>query len=165
MVAPLVVAALTPFVKDLFDKGLSLLGQAVLKNGQQKIEEKLGVKLDGKSPEELRQLQEDRQEELTALAIEKAKVEIEAEKVAQGAVTDRWAADMHSDSWLSKNIRPLVLIYLLGAYSVFSVGSAFGVDINESYVALLAQWGMLVMSAYFAGRTIEKVVNVKEANK
>jgi hypothetical protein len=82
---------------------------------------------------------------------------LEADATASQQVTDRWKADMASDSWLAKNIRPTVLIYLLTAYTIFSIGSAYGMNINNSYVELLAQWGMIVMSAYFVGRTVEKV--------
>lgn len=75
--------------------------------------------------------------------------------------TQRWQGDMNSDSWLSKNIRPLTLIYILSAYTVFSVGSAFNISVTQEYVELMGQWGMLIMSAYFGGRTIEKVMQLK----
>lgn len=80
--------------------------------------------------------------------------EFEAE---QKAISERWQADMASDSWLSKNIRPMVLIYLLTAYLLMAVADGFGFRISESYVTLLGQWGMLVMGAYFGGRTVEKI--------
>ena len=98
-------------------------------------------------------------------AIKKQEMDMEAEAAAQAAVTDRWKADMLSDSWLSKNIRPLVLIYLLGAYTVFSIGSGVSFQITQAYVELLAQMLMLVMGAYFAGRTIEKIVDMREKGK
>lgn len=90
---------------------------------------------------------------------------IEAEIAAQQEVTKRWEADMTSDSWLSKNIRPLTLIFILCAYFVFSMMSAFDYDTNEAYVKLLGEWGQLVMLAYFAGRTVEKVMDMKEKAK
>ncbi len=167
MVAPLVIAALTPFVKDLFANGLSLLGNAVLAKGKAKVEETLGVKLppEGQplSPEklaELRQLEFAHEEKLLELGIKKQELELEATKSATEAVTKRWEADMLSDSWLSKNVRPLVLLFLLGTYIVFATVSAFGLNVNEKYVELLGQWGMMVMSAYFVGRTIEKGIDV-----
>jgi hypothetical protein len=76
-------------------------------------------------------------------------------------VSTRWSADMSSDSVLSKNIRPLTLIYILTAYLLFAGLSAAGVDIHETYVSLLGQWGMLVMTAYFGGRTVEKVMELR----
>ena len=68
---------------------------------------------------------------------------------------------MASDSWLSKNIRPMTLVYILSAYLALALMDGFGFHIAESYVTLLGQWGMLVMGAYFGGRTLEKVMNKK----
>ena len=80
----------------------------------------------------------------------------------QNNLTDRLKADMASDSWLSKNIRPLTLIYILVAYLALAILDASVVDIAESFVVLLGQWGMLVMSFYFGGRTLEKIIDMKE---
>jgi hypothetical protein len=91
--------------------------------------------------------------------------QIQAEIAGQQEVSKRWEADMASDSWLSKNIRPMTLIFILGAYFVFSMMSAFNYDTNEAYVKLLGEWGQLVMLAYFAGRTIEKCMDMKEKAK
>lgn len=82
-------------------------------------------------------------------------------EVEQNNLTDRLKADMGSDSWLSKNIRPMTLIFILGAYFVFAMMSAFGLSANEKYVELLGQWGMLIMSFYFGGRTLEKIMDMK----
>lgn len=87
--------------------------------------------------------------------------QINADIATQQEITKRWDSDMKSDSWLSKNIRPLTLIFILGAYFVFSMMSAFNYDTNEAYVKLLGEWGQLVMLAYFAGRTVEKCVDMK----
>jgi hypothetical protein len=70
-------------------------------------------------------------------------------------------ADMGSDSWLSKNIRPMTLIAIFVGYFMFAMMSAFGLEANEAYVTLLGQWGMLVMSFYFGGRTLEKIIDMK----
>lgn len=85
-------------------------------------------------------------------------------KVEQTNVTDRWTSDMGSDSWLSKNIRPLSLVAIFVAYFLFALMSAFGYNANEGYVNLLGQWGMLIMSAYFGGKTLENIINI-QANK
>jgi len=82
----------------------------------------------------------------------------------QNNLTERLKADMGSDSWLSKNIRPMTLLLILGGYFTFAMMSAFDYDTNKSYVELLGQWGMLVMSFYFGGRTLEKIMDMK-ANK
>ena len=76
-------------------------------------------------------------------------------------VTKRAVADMSSDSWLSKNIRPMTLIAILSGYFTFAMMSAFGIDTNKTYVELLGQWGMLIMSFYFGGRTLEKIMDMK----
>lgn len=83
-------------------------------------------------------------------------------KTEQNNLTDRLKADMGSDSWLSKNIRPMTLIFILLAYSTFAMMSAFDYDTNQAYVELLGQWGMLIMSFYFGGRTLEKIMEKKK---
>ena len=82
-------------------------------------------------------------------------------KTEQNNLTDRLKSDMGSDSWLSKNIRPMTLLLILGGYFTFAMMSAFDYDTNKSYVELLGQWGMLVMSFYFGGRTLEKIMDMK----
>jgi hypothetical protein len=80
-------------------------------------------------------------------------------------ITKRWEADMSSDSWLSKNIRPLALIAIFAGYFLFAMMSAFGFNATESYVQLLGQWGQIVFLAYFGGRTVEKVMDMKSKGK
>ena len=87
--------------------------------------------------------------------------ETEMFKAEQQNTTDRWTADMASDSWLSKNVRPMTLVYILTAYLTLAILDGFGFKISESYVTLLGQWGMLVMGAYFGGRTLEKLADMK----
>ena len=82
-------------------------------------------------------------------------------KTEQNNLTDRLKSDMASDSWLSKNIRPMTLVAIFIGYFTFAMMSAFGLDANEVYVTLLGQWGMLVMSFYFGGRTLEKIIEMK----
>lgn len=92
----------------------------------------------------------------------KLQAEIEAYKVEQENVSSRWTADMASDSWLSKNIRPITMIFILSAYLLLAIGDgAEWFDVSDNFVELLGQWGMLVMSAYFGGRTLEKIVDMK----
>ena len=101
---------------------------------------------------------------------QKAKAQLELAKMAndtdlykteQNNLTQRQQADMASDSWLSKNIRPLTLIYILVAYLALALIDASALDIADSFVELLGQWGMLVMSFYFGGRTLEKIIDMK----
>jgi hypothetical protein len=86
---------------------------------------------------------------------------IQADITEQQELTKRQQADMASDSWLSKNIRPMTLIFILLGYFVFAMLSAFSIDTNSKYVELLGQWGMLIMSFYFGGRTLEKIIDMK----
>ena len=88
--------------------------------------------------------------------------QIEADLREQEELTKRLQADMASDSWLSKNIRPMTLVAIFTGYFLFALMSAFGYNANEAYVTLLGQWGMLVMSFYFGGRTLEKILSMKE---
>ncbi len=86
---------------------------------------------------------------------------MQADMQEQGELTKRQENDMRSDSWLSKNIRPMTLIAILVGYFIFAMMSAFDLDTNEKYVELLGQWGMLIMSFYFGGRTLEKIIDMK----
>jgi cation transport ATPase len=99
--------------------------------------------------------------DLAKLAQEGKLAEIQADTAEQQELTKRAQADMASDSWLSKNIRPMTLIFILAAYFVFAMMSAFDNNANEKYVELLGQWGMLIMSFYFGGRTLEKIMDMK----
>ena len=159
----------------LAENGLGLLSSAIQAKGKEVVEKTLGVKIsDDPNPEEvskLRQLQYDHEERLLELGIEKARLEqeelkalLEAQANQENNVSDRWKADMASDSWLSKNIRPMTLVYILTAYLIFAGLSAAGINVQESYVSLLGQWGMLVMTAYFGGRTVEKVMEMRKGD-
>ena len=90
--------------------------------------------------------------------------ELQADSVEAQELTKRAEADMASDSWLAKNIRPMTLIAIISGYFIFAFMSAFDMDTNERYVELLGQWGMLIMSFYFGGRTLEKIVDMKSKN-
>ena len=101
------------------------------------------------------------QKELLKMQQEGKLAELNADMNEQNNVSDRWKADMSSDSWLSKNIRPMALIAILGGYFVFAMMSAFGLNANESYVTLLGNWGMLVFGAYFGSRSLEKITEIR----
>ena len=121
----------------LAESGLGLLSSAIQAKGKEVVENTLGVKIpDNPTPadvEKLRELQFKHEERLIELGIEKAKLELaEMEMLAKAAqndadnITDRWQADMNSDSWLSKNIRPISLIAIFVGYFLFTMMSAFG---------------------------------------
>jgi len=81
-----------------------------------------------------------------------------ADSDAQAQVTERWKADMNSDSFLSKNIRPLVLIYLTVIFTVLSFfdGNIGGFVVAGQYVPIFQSLLITVYGAYFVGRTWEK---------
>lgn len=82
----------------------------------------------------------------------------QADKDAQAQVTDRWKADMASDSFLSKNIRPLVLIYLTIIFTILSFfdGNIGSFKVAQQYVPIFQSLLITVYGAYFVGRTWEK---------
>ena len=84
-----------------------------------------------------------------------ANYEIEMEK----NITSRWQADMKSDSWLSKNVRPLVLIFLVVCTMliIFVDAGKLNFNVKDSYIDLLQLVLITVIGAYFGGRSLEKV--------
>ena len=81
--------------------------------------------------------------------------EVEMEK----QITERWSMDMNSDSWLSKNIRPLVLIFLVVAtvLMIFIDAGVLAFEVKDTWVDLLQLVLITVIGAYFGGRSLEKV--------
>jgi uncharacterized membrane protein (DUF106 family) len=105
------------------------------------------------------------QQELLKMQQEGKLAELNADSIEAQELTKRQSADMMSDSWLSKNIRPMTLIFILMTYTTFGMMSAWDIEVNNNYVELLGQWGMLIMSFYFGGRTLEKVMEMKKNAK
>jgi uncharacterized membrane protein (DUF106 family) len=105
------------------------------------------------------------QQELLQMQQEGKLAELNADNIEAQELTKRQSADMMSDSWLSKNIRPMTLIFILLTYTTFGMMSAWDIEVNNNYVELLGQWGMLIMSFYFGGRTLEKIMEMKKNGK
>ena len=86
-------------------------------------------------------------------------LEMGYEAEMQKQVTERWKMDMQSDSWLSKNIRPLVLIFLVVStvLLVFIDAGVIAFEVKASWVDLLQLVLITVIGAYFGGRSLEKV--------
>ncbi len=103
------------------------------------------------------------QKELLQMQQEGKLAELNADNIEAQELTKRQEADMASDSWLSKNIRPMTLIFILMVYTIFAAMSAADIEVNNNYVELLGQWGMLIMSFYFGGRTMEKIMEMRKA--
>lgn len=81
-----------------------------------------------------------------------------ADKDAQEQVTERWKYDMQSDSFLSKNIRPIIMVFLTGMFTVlsFTDGNIGGFKIQKEYIPIFQTLLVTVYGAYFVGRTWEK---------
>ena len=81
------------------------------------------------------------------------------ESEMQRQVSERWKSDMNSDSWLSKNVRPVTLIFLIicTMLLIFIDAGFLSFDVKDSYVDLLQLVLITVIGAYFGGRSLEKV--------
>ncbi len=89
---------------------------------------------------------------------------LEQDRIEMQEVTKRWQADMASDSYLSKNIRPLTLAALLVSLFVFVIldASFSGFTIKEAWVSLLSSLLLVVFGGYFGARSVEKVMKIKK---
>jgi len=85
-------------------------------------------------------------------------VVLDYEKTMQVEVSERWRLDMQSDSWLSKNIRPMVLIFLCVStvLLIFIDAGYYSFSVDESWIDLLKVVLMTCIGAYFGGRSFEK---------
>lgn len=98
-------------------------------------------------------------EEKMALKNAMKKMLLDSEVELQKNVTERWKADMNSDSWLSKNIRPLTLAFLLisTVILIFIDAGFIDFEVKNSWVDLLQLVMISVVGAYFGGRSLEKI--------
>ena len=94
------------------------------------------------------------------------KMLLDSEAVVQQNVTERWKADMNSDSWLSKNVRPMVLMFLVLCAMILVFIDAGFIDfkVEDKWINLLEITLLTVIGAYFCGRSIEKVKNTNANN-
>jgi len=98
-------------------------------------------------------------EDRDAFEKEMTEIFVRAEAEMQKNVSDRWRYDMESDSWLSKNVRPLVLVFLIFTtiLLIFIEGGNIDFFIKEEWIGLLQMILLTIIGAYFGGRSIEKV--------
>ena len=98
-------------------------------------------------------------EERAQLKQEMDKVFIDAEADMQKNVTERWKVDLQHGNWLTKSVRPLVLIFLVVStvVMVFIDSGFIAFDVEEKWTDLLQLTLITVIGAYFGGRSIEKV--------
>ena len=122
----------------------------LLSGGASKLVDSVGGVLDNLTTSKEEKLEAERKiKELMA------NYEVEMEK----NITSRWEADLKSDSWLSKNVRPLVLIFLIVCTMllIFIDAGALSFEVKSSWVDLLQLVLITVIGAYFGGRSLEKV--------
>ena len=95
---------------------------------------------------------------------EKAMKLLELDQIELQEVSKRWDSDMKSDSWLSKNTRPMTLIYLTVVTSLYIILDSLDIafDIDESWVELLKTLLVTIYVAYFGSRGFEKYTNIKK---
>ena len=102
-------------------------------------------------------------EEIGKVKNEIQRLLLDAEAKMQQEVTSRWKADMTSDSWLSKNVRPLTLIFLVVTTMLLVIIDAgfINFEVKDNWVGLLELVLITVIGAYFGGRTFEKNKSTK----
>lgn len=90
--------------------------------------------------------------------------ELEADRVEMQEITKRWSADMTSDSWLSKNVRPIALKFLTISLIILIIidSSITGFIVQEDWITLLSSLLLLVYGAYFGGRSLEKIQKIRK---
>ena len=127
---------------------MSIIGK-IFSGGADKLVESVGGVLDNLTTTKEEKLEAKRK-------LEELILNHEAEM--QRNVTDRWKADMNSDSWLSKNVRPLVLIFLVVStvLMIFIDAGAIQFNVEEKWTDLLQLVLITVIGAYFGGRSLEK---------
>ena len=132
---------------------MSIIGK-IFSGGADKLVESVGGVLDNLTTSKEEKLEAKRK-------LEELILNHEAEM--QRNVTDRWKADMNSDSWLSKNVRPLVLIFLVVStvLMIFIDAGAIQFNVEEKWTDLLQLVLITVIGAYFGGRSFEKAKKTK----
>jgi hypothetical protein len=91
--------------------------------------------------------------------------ELEQDVIEMQEISKRWNSDMVSDSWLSKNVRPLALIFLTITMAIYITidSSVDGFEVKEDWISLLSSLLLLVYGAYFGGRSLEKIQKMRKS--
>lgn len=163
---------LVPILQTLAANGLGILAGAIQVKGKEVIEAKLGVKIPERPEDitgdklvELKAAEMKHEEFLVSMSVRSEELNLEAERSAAVEVSERWRADMSSDSWLSKNIRPLCLVSLLGMLFLVLIGDSLGLKFQPKVLELLELALQIVLTAYFIGRSIEKGIAVVQEHR
>lgn len=94
-----------------------------------------------------------------------------AQKIMNDVVQERMRMDMSSDSWLSKNVRPLMLIIVVGSYillhliKIVLASFMIAITIDIEFIGVIKTWGSTMIAFYYGGRMIEKVVDIVKKRK
>lgn len=90
--------------------------------------------------------------------------ELEQDVIEMQEISKRWNSDMISDSWMSKNVRPLALIFLTLVMAIYITidSSVNGFEVKEDWISLLSSLLLLVYGAYFGGRSLEKIQKIRK---
>ena len=110
---------------------------------------------------EIRKIESD--EKMASIELDIIKTASEERKNENDNVTKRWESDMASDSWLSKNTRPLVMMFLIAVLFILIILDSSikeGFDVKPDYIDLLKVILEIVIVAYFGGRTLEKGASI-----
>lgn len=108
------------------------------------------------------------EEKMAAIGLELEKVAVEERKNEEDNVSARWKSDMESDSWLSKNTRPIVMLSLLAflfVIIIFDSAIKEGFDVKPAYINLMESLLITVVVAYFGSRGVEKFKSMHESTK
>ena len=102
--------------------------------------------------------------ELSEEQVKMALKELEYDVIEMQEITKRWESDNLSDSWFSKNVRPISLIFLTVSLFIYIIldSSIEGFKVDEAWVDLLSSLLLLIYSAYYGGRSLEKIQNIKK---
>lgn len=171
--AAIATAILAPVLTELAKNGLGLLAGAIQAKGKEVIEKKLGVEipanpggLTAEKLTELKKLEFEHEEFLINAQLEEKKIDADLEKTGSQEATKRWQADMASDSWLSKNVRPLGLLWVFFLITVMVVCDAAKVEFQDTTIDLVQYIAAIIVGSYFIGRTAEKGLHIfKKAKK
>ena len=102
--------------------------------------------------------------ELSEEQVKMALKELEHDVIEMQEITKRWESDNLSDSWFSKNVRPISLIFLTVSLFIYIIldSSIEGFKVDEAWVDLLSSLLLLIYSAYYGGRSLEKIQNIRK---
>jgi len=157
-----------PIVAALAKAGLPILVNAITAVGKDAIEKKLGIDIEDATRTEaglirLRELEFQHEEWLVDASLRQMEMENKADATAQQSVTERWKFDMSSDSWLSKNVRPIILLYWTAAITGLIIldSAVREFTVKNAWVELIETSYLLVLGAYFVGRTAQHITNMR----